>query len=77
MTSLPVRNTQNCYSDAVAHNFVSRQCRHSAVKMSIDSVGRQCWSILSAVNIGVYVASLTEFSHSVYRPTVAYGVYVR
>jgi len=71
MTSLPDRN-----SDAVARNFVGRQCWHSAVKMSIDSVGRQCRSLVSAVNVGACVVGLTEFPHSVYRPTVAYGVYV-
>jgi len=43
--------------------------------MSIDSVGRQCRSLVSAVNVGPCVAGLTEFSHSVSRPTVAYGVY--
>jgi len=47
----------------------------SAVKMSIDSVGRQCRSLLSAVNVGPCVAGLTEFSRSMYSPTVAYGVY--
>jgi len=48
----------------------------SAVKMSIDSVGRQCRSLVSAVNVGPCVAGLTEFSHSVSRPTVAYGIYM-
>jgi len=46
----------------------------SAVKMSIDSVDRQCRSTLSAVSVGPYVAGLTEFSYSVYRPTLVYGV---
>jgi len=76
MTSLPARNTQNSYSDAVARNVVGRHCRHSAVKMSIDSAGRQCQSLVSAINVGLCVAGLTEFSHSVCRPTVAYGVYM-
>ena len=75
MTSLPARNTWTSYSDAVVCNFVGRQCRHSAVKMSIDSIGRQCRSLVSTVNVGPCVAGLTQFSHSVYRPTVAYGVY--
>ena len=74
MMSLPACNTRNSYSDAVARNFVGRQCRHSAVKMSIDSVGRQCRSLVSAVNVGPCVAGLC--SHSVFRPTVAYGVYM-
>jgi len=37
----------------------------SAVEMSIDNVGRQCGSLVSAVNAGPCVASLTGFSHSV------------
>jgi len=39
MTSLPARNTQNSYSDAVARNFV----------------GWQCQSLVSAVNVGLCV----------------------
>jgi len=74
MTSFPARNTQNSYSDAVALNFVGRRCRHSAVKMSIDSVGRQCPSLVSAVNVGPCVA-VYQSSLTVCRPTVAYGVY--
>jgi len=73
--SFPARITQNSYSDAVARNFVGCQCRHSALKMSIDSVSGQCLLFVSAVNIGPCVAGLSEFSHSVCRPTVAYGVY--
>jgi len=38
----------------------------SAVKMSTDSDGRQCRSLLSTVNVGLCVAGLTEFSHCTY-----------
>ena len=37
----------------------------SAVKMSIDSFGQPCQSLVSAVNIGPCVVGSTEFSHSV------------
>jgi len=51
MTSLPARNTQNSYSDAVARNFVGRQCRQSKCR-STASVGRQCRSLVSAIDVG-------------------------
>jgi len=48
---------------ALGSQNVDRQCQPT------------CLSLVSAVNIGPCVAGLTEFSHSVYRPAVAYGVY--
>jgi len=38
--------------------------------MSIDSVGKGCCSLELAVNVGLCVAGLSEFSYFVYRPTV-------
>jgi len=48
---------------AVGSQNVDRQCRPT------------CRSLVSAVNVGPCVAGLTEFSYSVYRPTVTFGVY--
>jgi len=75
MTPLPARDAYNSYSDAIARNCFGRQCRHSTVKRSIATVSAD--NSVVAVNVGPScVAGLTEFSHSVYRSTVAYGVYM-
>jgi len=50
MTSLPACNTQNGYSDAVARNFVGRQCRQSKCRSTV--------SLVSAIDVGPCVTDL-------------------
>ena len=59
-------------------------CRPSVSALGSQNVDRQCRStcrsLVSADNVSPCthvdrVAGLTEFSYSVYRPTVTYGVY--
>jgi len=73
-----VQNLKWRHFRLVIHNCSPQLCRPSmsAFKMSIDSVGRKCRLLVSAVNIGPWVAraTLTELSHSMYICTLVYTV---
>jgi len=47
MMSLRTRNTQNTYSDAVARNLVSLQCRQSKCRSTVlvVNVGHRRWPV--------------------------------